>query len=305
MSHYIVRSDDDDQFLAQLRHAVGIKPTRLMDPGQVSDELEIAALLNTYARAVDTKDWQLYRSVFTDDAHIDYSAAVFKGSLDEAIEFFDGDFSALVTMSMHYITNVESEIDGDTARVRAMFYNPTQIKGVGELSMFGGYYFHDLVRTPDGWRSRHLREEMVWTANSPRGRSGLSRQLPTGGGDFAAARVTHRARHATLAHPPDELSFGGLGAGVPLAARRRVQRNEVDVHERTQRAVQALAEQVGAPRLVVDVTDQRVFDRYPPARHVGVVAGGVETLRIPSSGCSPGRACREARRRERAVTAQA
>jgi AcrR family transcriptional regulator len=27
VSHYIVRSDDDDQFLAQLRHAVGIKPT--------------------------------------------------------------------------------------------------------------------------------------------------------------------------------------------------------------------------------------------------------------------------------------
>ncbi|KUH98243.1 TetR family transcriptional regulator [Mycolicibacterium acapulense] len=26
ISHYIVRSDDDDQFLAQLRHATGIKP---------------------------------------------------------------------------------------------------------------------------------------------------------------------------------------------------------------------------------------------------------------------------------------
>ena len=139
-----------------------------MDPGQVSDEVEIAALLNSYARAVDTKDWELYRSVFTEDAHIDYSAAVFKGSLDGAIEFFDGDFAALVMMSMHYITNIESEIDGDTARVRAMFYNPTQIQGVAELSMFGGYYHHELVRTPGGWRSRHLREEMVWTANSPR-----------------------------------------------------------------------------------------------------------------------------------------
>ena len=139
-----------------------------MDSQRVSDELEIAALLSAYARAVDTKDWQLYRSVFTDDAHIDYSADVFTGSLDGAIEFFEGDFSALVTMSMHYITNLEAEIDGDTAAVRAMFYNPTQIKGVAELCMFGGYYHHELVRTPGGWRSRHLREEMVWTANSPR-----------------------------------------------------------------------------------------------------------------------------------------
>ncbi len=69
-------------------------------------------------------------------------------------------------MSMHYITNIETEIDGDTARVRAMFYNPTQIKGVAELCMFGGYYHHELVRTPDGWRS---------TA-SPRG-NGVDRQL--------------------------------------------------------------------------------------------------------------------------------
>ena len=30
VSHYIVRSDDDDQFLAQLRHAAGIKQ-RLSD----------------------------------------------------------------------------------------------------------------------------------------------------------------------------------------------------------------------------------------------------------------------------------
>ena len=50
-----------------------------MDSRQVSDEVEIAALLNAYARAVDTKDWELYRSVFTDDAHIDYSAASLHG----------------------------------------------------------------------------------------------------------------------------------------------------------------------------------------------------------------------------------
>jgi 3-phenylpropionate/cinnamic acid dioxygenase small subunit len=74
------------------------------------DEAAIAALLYRYARAVDTKDWELYRSVFTDDAYID-------------------------------CTNIESDIDGDTAK----------------------------VRTPDGWRSRHLREENVWFVNAPSG----------------------------------------------------------------------------------------------------------------------------------------
>jgi ketosteroid isomerase-like protein len=139
-----------------------------MQSQHLSDELEIAALLNRYARAVDTKDWELYRSVFTEDAHIDYSAGVFQGSLDGAVEFFTGLFSQLVTMSMHYITNIESDIDGDTAHVRAMFHNPTTFKDVAELATFGGYYHHELVRTPHGWRSRNLREEMMWTTNSPR-----------------------------------------------------------------------------------------------------------------------------------------
>jgi hypothetical protein len=139
-----------------------------MEPQRASDELEITALMNRYARAVDTKDWDLYRSVFTDDARIDYSADVFVGSVDGAITFFTGLFSQLVAMSMHYITNIESTIDGDTAQVRAMFYNPTRFKDVAELATFGGYYHHDLVRTADGWRSRNLREEMVWTTNSPR-----------------------------------------------------------------------------------------------------------------------------------------
>jgi len=46
-----------------------------------------------------------------------------------------------------------------------MFYNPTQLPGKAALNYFGGYYFHDLLRTDDGWRSRHLREEAVWSVN--------------------------------------------------------------------------------------------------------------------------------------------
>ena len=44
----------------------------MSDAQRLSDELEISALAHaTYAHAVDTKDWELYRSVFTDDAYID------------------------------------------------------------------------------------------------------------------------------------------------------------------------------------------------------------------------------------------
>jgi hypothetical protein len=70
-------------------------------------------------------------------------------------------------MTQHYVTNIEIELDGDTARVRAMFYNPMRFPGADELSYCGGYYHHRLVRTPAGWRSRDLREENAWFVKPP------------------------------------------------------------------------------------------------------------------------------------------
>lgn len=139
-----------------------------MNHAGVSDDAEIARLLYRYARAVDTKDWELYRSVFSDDAYIDYSSAgAIAGSRDEVVDWFAANFG-VIPWSMHYITNIESHITGDTATVRAMFYNPMQLPGIAEMSACGGYYQHELVRTSDGWRSRHLREENVWFVGAPK-----------------------------------------------------------------------------------------------------------------------------------------
>ncbi|OLT95093.1 nuclear transport factor 2 family protein [Mycobacterium syngnathidarum] len=132
------------------------------------DQLEIQALLTRYATAVDSKDWERYRSVFTEDAQIDYSSAgAVVGTRDEVVDWFAANFG-VIPWSMHYITNIEIlETDGDTATVRAMFYNPMQLPGMPDMSVCGGYYDHELVRTPDGWRSRSLREENVWFSNPP------------------------------------------------------------------------------------------------------------------------------------------
>ncbi len=131
------------------------------------DELAIHTLLHRYARAVDTKDWELYRSVFTEDADVDYPGVV-TGPRDEVVDWMATNFSAGVSMSMHYITNIEIlEFGGDSATVRAMFYNPMQLAGMADLSYCGGYYHHEVVRTGDGWKSRHLHEDNVWFTNRP------------------------------------------------------------------------------------------------------------------------------------------
>lgn len=140
-----------------------------MTEREIADQLEIERLLVRYARAVDTKDWDLYRSLFTADAHLDYSSAPLgrSGSRDEITDWLSQNL-AFLPMTMHYISNVEvTNVDGDTATVRAQFYNPMQFPGFDELSHCGGYYHHDLIRLDDGWRSRALVEENVWFVNPP------------------------------------------------------------------------------------------------------------------------------------------
>ena len=102
-----------------------------------------------------------------------------------------------------------------------------------------------------------------------------ARELAAGAVDVLAAGVAHRRRDAGGAQPGDELALGRQRAGVPLAARRRVQRDQVDVRELPG---QQLAEQVGALGLVVDVADQRVLDRVPAAGLPRVGVGGVDDL---------------------------
>jgi hypothetical protein len=136
---------------------------------EVHDKLEIQELLARYARGVDSKDWELYKSVFTPDAFIDYSSAgAIAGLRDDVAAWLERGL-ATIPMTQHFITNVEIDLDGDRAKVRAMFYNPMQLPGMAELSSCGGYYHHDLVRTPEGWKSERLVEENLWFVNPPGG----------------------------------------------------------------------------------------------------------------------------------------
>jgi hypothetical protein len=78
--------------------------------------------------------------------------------LDSALSGFE--------MTQHLVSNVDTSVEGDTARVTAMFNNPMRLSG-GDTWFTGGWYHHDLVRMADGWRSRKLREESAWFDRAP------------------------------------------------------------------------------------------------------------------------------------------
>jgi len=141
-----------------------------MDAGEVADKLEIMELLSRYARGVDTKDWALLSSVFTADASLDYTSVDGPaGTRDEVVGWLERSLTP-VPMTQHFITNVEIELAGDRATVRAMFYNPMQLPGMADPSYCGGNYFHDVVRTAEGWKSERLVEDNRWFVNPVPGR---------------------------------------------------------------------------------------------------------------------------------------
>ncbi|MEV6348312.1 nuclear transport factor 2 family protein [Actinoplanes sp. NPDC051851] len=140
-----------------------------MDQRELSDRSDIQALLFRYARAVDCKDWALWRTVFTEDAHLDYSSGRGPAGDRETIAAWLEQSFTHVDGAHHHITNIEIEFEpgGDEARVVALFYNPFRASWSATWSAAGGYYRHTVVRTPRGWRSRELIEDNRWVQNPP------------------------------------------------------------------------------------------------------------------------------------------
>ena len=137
-----------------------------MDRQALADRIAAEDLLTRYATAVDRRDWEQYRSIFTADAEIDYtSAGGIAGTVDEIVEFLSTSLE-MFEMTQHLVSNIDLEVNGDSATVTAMFNNPMRLPG-GDTWFTGGWYHHDLVRTPDGWRSRRLREESAWFDRAP------------------------------------------------------------------------------------------------------------------------------------------
>ena len=132
------------------------------------DRLAIEDVIVRYTIAIDEKDWDLLDTVFTPDAHLDYSSSApgvddanadyptVKGWLQMALSIF--------SMTQHMVgkTYIRSW-DGDTAQCTTQFHNPMGMpvdddgkfdSNGSHLHLFyvGGWYHDTVLRTPDGFR---------------------------------------------------------------------------------------------------------------------------------------------------------
>lgn len=121
---------------------------------EISDRFEITDLLTDYCSAVDTKNIDAFDLIFTQDACIDYSKAGGpRTDLKTIKKFLQDNLGDLPRQ--HSISNIKIKINGDSAHVRCLCFNPLELPSQGdtlEVSLWGIWYDDKFIRTPDGWR---------------------------------------------------------------------------------------------------------------------------------------------------------
>ena len=121
-----------------------------------TDREQISDLLVRYATGIDRRDWDLFRTVFTEDCDLDYGDIGAWHGADAVVEFMTAAHD-LAGHTLHRITNIVASVDGDTATARA-YVNALIMAGDNTSGVDAvGFYDDELVRTGDGWRIRRRR----------------------------------------------------------------------------------------------------------------------------------------------------
>ena len=141
-----------------------------MDIQEISDRMEINEVLIAYATAIDSKQYEQLRSVFSEDAAIDFTdVGGPKGNLETILVYLEEALKVFPN-TQHMLGNSAVEVDGDKATSKTMCHNPMMLRndeGNDETFFIGLWYIDDLVKTPLGWRIQTREIELCYVYDQP------------------------------------------------------------------------------------------------------------------------------------------
>lgn len=136
-----------------------------MDLQEMSDRLEIQDLLARYSNAIDTMQWDLLDELFTADADIDYrSMGGIRGTLAEQKAFLESSLPTFFARGFQHLSATTLfDIDGDTARIRTICFNPMVFEDTKHVMFCGMWYQDTLLRVDGRWRIQTRVQDRGWT----------------------------------------------------------------------------------------------------------------------------------------------
>ncbi|UMB71479.1 nuclear transport factor 2 family protein [Mycobacterium paraterrae] len=119
----------------------------------MSDHDDLFDLTVRYATAIDSHQYSLLTTVFTEEARVDYGV-VGQWTGGAAVAQFMEAAHVGAAHTIHRMTNQAIAIDGDTATMRT-YVDALILMEDGSGANPVGYYDDHAVRTADGWRIDH------------------------------------------------------------------------------------------------------------------------------------------------------
>lgn len=122
---------------------------------------DVAEVLVRYATGIDRRDWDRFRTCFTDDVDADYGEVGHWHGVDEITEFMRT-IHEPCGHTMHRISNVAvDEVDGDRVTARAYVDAIVLLADDQNGVRASGFYDDELVRDDGGWRIARRRFTQV------------------------------------------------------------------------------------------------------------------------------------------------
>jgi 3-phenylpropionate/cinnamic acid dioxygenase small subunit len=140
-----------------------------------ADKEQIAEVLIRYATGIDSKDWPLLRSCWTDEIDVDYQQ-LGRFTSPDALTDVMRQLHENMGPTYHRLSNFVINVEGDGATVRSYVHAVLMLQPDDDTNWVDalGHYDDVFVRTAEGWR---INKRVSRTART------------LAGGDFATAAV--------------------------------------------------------------------------------------------------------------------
>jgi hypothetical protein len=138
--------------------------------------IEIRALVDAYAVAMDDTDMDAFPRLFVPDGKLVVRApdrqkplGTFRGPGADGVALVAKLMSELYQSTLHNITTFRVQFDGDEARgsTYCLAYHVVAGDDGGALETLGVRYEDHFVRTPDGWRFQTRDATRLWSQTTP------------------------------------------------------------------------------------------------------------------------------------------
>ncbi|MFC9088303.1 nuclear transport factor 2 family protein [Nocardiopsis dassonvillei] len=132
------------------------------------DRAEIGEVQTRYATGTDSRDWELFRSCFTDEVEVDFGEGFGQPAMRMTADAWVAGTAPRMESfkaTQHMITNHVITFDGDdhatcVAYVRASHHLPNSL-GDSDQTVYG-YYTNRFARTLNGWRIAGVKLTPLW-----------------------------------------------------------------------------------------------------------------------------------------------